>query len=295
VVRSFEGVYSYGPTFETVARNNIFADNEVGLERNNGGTAAVEALFNCFFRNSYNFSGYPGAYGVPLISNHNGDPCDAFNNIFLDPRFLETNHFRLSNSSPCIDAGDPGIADVCFQFSHGSTISDIGAYGGPDACGWLTHGFAPVITLAPADQSSCVGGSATFKVRAEGSEPLDYRWYFNGITPLAGETNAQLNLLNLETSQAGLYSVTVSNGFGHGTSAPARLLVSDACVGIHLYAGLSITGIVGRTYSVEYATNPAAVNWTAVATNTFSQPTWLFLDTNTPFDPQKFFRVRLQP
>lgn len=209
--------------------------------------------------------------------------------------FTEANAFRLAINSPCIDAGDPSISDVCFAFSLDSTISDIGAYGGPDACGWLTNAFAPIIASSPSDQSSCVGGSATFKVRAVGSEPLSYRWYFNDTTPLAGETNAQLNLVNLETTQAGLYSVTVSNTFGCVTTAPARLLVSDACVGIHLYAGLSITGIVGRTYSVEYATNLSAVNWTAVATNTFSQPQWLFLDTNTPFDPQKFFRVRFQP
>ncbi|MBK8001112.1 MAG: immunoglobulin domain-containing protein [Verrucomicrobia bacterium] len=242
-----------------------------------------------------NFAGYPSIYGVPIQSNYNGDPCDAFFNIFLDPQFIDTNRFLLSNFSPCIDAGDPAIADVCPQFSHGSAISDIGAYGGPDACGWLTHGFTPVITSQPSYQSSCVGGSATFKVRVEGSEPLSYRWYFNGTTPLAGETNAQLNLLNLESSQAGLYSVKVSNTFGTITSAPAQLLVSDACVGIHLYAGLSITGMVGRTYNVEYVTNLAATNWTFVASNTFSQPQWLFIDTNTPFDAKKYFRVRLQP
>jgi hypothetical protein len=78
-------------------------------------------------------------------------------------------------------------------------------------------------------------------------------------------------------------------------SAPARLLVFDACVGVHLYAGLSVTGVVGRTYSVEYVTNLAANNWAPVASNTLSQPYWLFIDTNTPFNPQKFFRARLLP
>src|SRR6185295_1836642 len=111
------------------------------------------------------------------------------------------------------------IADVCFQFSHGSSVSDIGAYGGPDACGWLMHGFAPVIMGALADQSSCIGGSATFKVRVEGSEPLRYRWYLNGATLLAGETNAELNLVNLQTNRSGFYSVIASNAFGSIASA----------------------------------------------------------------------------
>jgi hypothetical protein len=158
-----------------------------------------------------------------------------------------------------------------------------------------SEGFAPVIVGASSNLSSCVGGSATFKVRAQGSEPLSYRWFFDGATPLIGETNAQLNLVNLETSQAGLYSVVVSNGFGSVTSAPARLVVFDACVAIHPYAGLSITGVVGHTYNVEYVTNLAATNWTVLASNTFSQSHWLFIDTNTPFDAKKFFRVRRVP
>jgi len=295
VVRSITGVAVKRLNFDPVVRNNLFIRTTNAVYRNTGGSVGMDVRYNCFFNNTANFVGYPGIYGVPVQNNHNGDPCDAFFNIFLDPQFIDTNHFLLSTSSPCIDAGDPAIADVCFQFSHGSAISDIGAYGGPDACGWLTHGFAPVITGALADQSSCVGGSATFKVRVEGTEPMSYRWHFNGANLLAGETNAQLNLTNLQTNQAGFYSVAVTNAFGSVTSAPARLLVFDACVGIHLYAGLSITGMVGRTYNVEYVTNLAATNWTVLGSNTFSQPEWLFIDTNTPFDPAKFFRVRLLP
>jgi hypothetical protein len=291
VVNANDGVAVWAP-FEPVIRNNIFLRTSSAVI---AGTTTPDTSYNCFYNNTANFVGYPGIYGVPVQNNHNGDPCDAFFNIFLDPQFIDTNHFLLSNSSPCIDAGDPAIADVCFQFSHGSAISDIGAYGGPEACGWLTHGFAPVITSAPQDQTSCVGGSASFKVRVEGSEPLSYQWSFNGTNLLNGETNAQLNLVNLQTNQAGFYSVTVSNSFGSVSSPLARLLVFDACVGIHLYAGLSITGIVGRTYTVDYVTNLAAMNWTVLASNTFSQPKWLFIDTNTPFDAKKFFRVRLEP
>jgi hypothetical protein len=84
---------------------------------------------------------------------------------------------------------------------------------------------------------------------------------------LAGETNAQLSLVNLQTNQAGLYSVSVSNTFGTVASAPARLLVFDACVGLHLYAGLSATGLVGRTYAIDYVTNLAPATgrpWPAI-------------------------------
>jgi hypothetical protein len=41
------------------------------------------------------------------------------------------------------------------------------------------------------------------------------------------------------------------------------------------------------------ATNLSAVNWTPLATNTFTGARWLFIDTNTPVIPQRVFRVRL--
>jgi hypothetical protein len=295
IVNAERGVSARYPQFQPVVRNNLFMRTSNAVHNVNNGPGTFDVSYNCFYSNTLNFVYYPPVYGVPVQNNHNGDPCDAFFNFFLNPQLLDTNSFLLANFSPCIDAGDPAIADVCFQFSHGSAISDIGAYGGPDACGWLTHGFAPVITKPPGQQSSCAGGSATFQVTAEGYAPLSYRWYFNTNSLLAGETNAQLNLANLQTNQAGLYSVTVSNAFGSVTSAPARLLVFDACVGINLYAGLSITGIVGRTYVVDAATNLASPNWVPFATNTFTQPRWLLLDTNTPFNPGRFFRVRLLP
>ena len=50
-----------------------------------------------------------------------------------------------------------------------------------------------------------------------------------------------------------------------------------------------------RTYRVDYVTNLAATNWTPLATNTFTTPRWLFIDTNTPIEVKKFFRVRLLP
>ena len=163
------------------------------------------------------------------------------------------------------------------------------------SCRRLPNGFAPIVTGSPSEQSSCVGGSAKFKGSAVGTTPLSYRWYFNTNTLLAGETNAQLNLLNLQTNLAGLYSVAVSNTFGSVTSAPAQLQVFDACVSISQYAGLTIAGIVGRTYVVDAATNPVAPIWIPFATNTFTTPTWLLIDTNTPLNAGRFFRVRLLP
>lgn len=131
-------------------------------------------------------------------------------------------------------------------------------------------------------------------VRAAGTAPLGYQWYFNGTNLLAGQTASNLTLVNVQQDQSGLYSVTVSNQFGTVTSQPAILNVFDACVGIHLYVGLNITGMVGRTYTLSYTTDINATNsWSPVVTNTFSNPLWFYLDLDSPFLPRRFYRVDL--
>ncbi|MDP8286180.1 MAG: cohesin domain-containing protein, partial [Candidatus Electryonea clarkiae] len=65
---------------------------------------------DCYNNSSGSFSGYvPAGLDTLVQMNANGDPCDAFYNIFLDPEFIDfyTSEFNLSQNSPCIDAGIP--------------------------------------------------------------------------------------------------------------------------------------------------------------------------------------------
>jgi len=59
-------------------------------------------------------------------------------NIDSDPLFIGGEDYHVTEGSPCIDAGnpDPSFNDECFPPSMGKARNDIGAYGGPDACGW---------------------------------------------------------------------------------------------------------------------------------------------------------------
>lgn len=155
-------------------------------------------------------------------------------------------------------------------------------------------------TTNPSEQVGCVGREASFRAAAKIPEPYSdpgesYQWLFNGTNVLAGETNSGLSLLNLSYADEGFYSCIISNQYGSVISPSSYLRVLDACVGLNLYAGLSITGVVGRTYLVEYVTNATETTWTPYATNTLTSQSWLFIDTNTRAHPKKFFRVRLQP
>jgi len=59
-------------------------------------------------------------------------------NINIDPDFTNDFPYNLSPSSPCIDAGDPGIEsrDIYRPPSQGTIRNDMGTYGGPEAFGW---------------------------------------------------------------------------------------------------------------------------------------------------------------
>ena len=83
---------------------------------------------------------------------------------------------------------------------------------------------APVITGQPATQMVGVGGTVRFTVEAVGSKPISYQWSFQG-TNIDGATNTSLMLTNLQFSQAGRYTASLTNIYGSIQSSNAVLTV----------------------------------------------------------------------
>ena len=67
------------------------------------------------------------------------------------------------------------------------------------------------------------GQSATFAVVAGGSANLIYQWYFNTNTPLADATNSTFTINSVQGTNAGVYSVIVTNSAGSIASTNAVL------------------------------------------------------------------------
>ncbi len=114
--------------------------------------------------------------------------------------------------------------------AYSVTVNNV-AGGITSAAATLTVNVPPSITTSPAnqtivfDQTTGTSGTATFTVTASGTSPLSYQWLFNS-NALAGQTNTILSLANVQTNQAGLYAVRVSNVAGSVTSIPATLTVN---------------------------------------------------------------------
>lgn len=82
----------------------------------------------------------------------------------------------------------------------------------------------PFIGVQPADQTVWVGQPVTFTFQAIGAEPLTNQWRCNNMG-LPDETNVTLTLPPVQVSDAGEYSVVVSNAFGRAVSSNALLTV----------------------------------------------------------------------
>jgi hypothetical protein len=93
---------------------------------------------------------------------------------------------------------------------------------------------APTITTQPQSVSGAVG-NFSFSVVATGTN-LVYQWRKDGVA-IAGATNASLNVVNVQASDAGSYTVVVSN-FVNGaainsvTSSAATLTVTTTGAGL---------------------------------------------------------------
>jgi uncharacterized protein YegP (UPF0339 family) len=87
----------------------------------------------------------------------------------------------------------------------------------------------PVITTPPAPQTTAVGGSVTFSVAASAGSAATFQWEKND-NAIIGATSATLTLTNVQASDAGSYSVILTNTAGSVTSTPVTLTVNAVVV-----------------------------------------------------------------
>jgi hypothetical protein len=82
----------------------------------------------------------------------------------------------------------------------------------------------PTITTPPVGRTVPAGASVTFTVQAGGTGPFSYQWRKDG-QPVPGATRDSLVLTNTALSDAGVYTVEISNTGGKTVSPGARLNV----------------------------------------------------------------------
>jgi alpha-tubulin suppressor-like RCC1 family protein len=91
----------------------------------------------------------------------------------------------------------------------------------------LLNDGSPFFIRQPVGIVAYSGGTAVLSAAIGGVPPLSYQWQLNG-TNVAGATNATLTLTGLETNNADVFRVVVSNLLGTTTSASATLTANNA-------------------------------------------------------------------
>ncbi|HVY70385.1 MAG TPA: hypothetical protein VHH73_10685, partial [Verrucomicrobiae bacterium] len=120
----------------------------------------------------------------------------------------------------------------------GNTLFVIGAVNGTPELYRLdvsSYAFNPAtqISQQPTNSPSLLAGdSFTFRVVA-GGRNLRYQWYRDGAArfPIGGQTNSTLSFTNLQGTNEGLYSVTITGDFGAVTSVIVGLNVTVPSAG----------------------------------------------------------------
>lgn len=131
------GIYTYSGTLSLI-NSTVAYNNAEGVRNANGTVSAVNSIF-------YNNSGGE-IVGTAWIdySLVKGGYSTGEGNIDCNPRFESILNLKIRPDSCCVDAGDSYyMEDLCFCNDHslasfGTALNDIGAHGGPGACGWCT-------------------------------------------------------------------------------------------------------------------------------------------------------------
>ncbi|MDB6016774.1 MAG: Immunoglobulin I-set domain protein [Pedosphaera sp.] len=117
-----------------------------------------------------------------------------------------------------VQVSDSGIYSVVVTGSYGPAATSSNAT-------LIVTALAPSIVTQPQSQSVFVGADVSFSVSATGTAPLSYQWLLNG-TNLNGATSATLNLNKVKLTDAGTYTVLVSNVVDSTNSANVVLTVN---------------------------------------------------------------------
>ncbi|HZV33144.1 MAG TPA: LamG-like jellyroll fold domain-containing protein [Verrucomicrobiae bacterium] len=91
----------------------------------------------------------------------------------------------------------------------------------------LLPNVAPIIYQNPQSSTRFTGDTVQIAVAPGGGKPLFFQWYQNG-NKITGATNSAYYITNLQYSDAGTYTCTISNSLGSISTTPAVLTVETA-------------------------------------------------------------------
>jgi len=123
----------------------------------------------------------------------------------------------------------------------------------------------PSIVSGPNNLTVTAGDNGSLSVSVEGSEPLDYTWYKEGLVDPVATGGSILEFSNADSSIEGNYWLEVSNAYGMAVSPTASVTVTDSPVAptiLEQPVGASLPEGESVTLSVlANGTSPLSYDW----------------------------------
>ena len=258
-------------------RGNLVYGNGIGVSISGGGTGDV--FTNIIGNDLFGNSDYE-------IKNQGPAAIIADSSFWGEPTTTElSNH--VANLTKIYDSRDnASVGQVVIRTWSRSPL----------------HEAAPWIIVQPLSQLVVPGANVQFSVVALGTYPLSYQWQKDS-TLIAWATNATLLLTNVQAGDVGSYMVTVTNSLGSTNSAAATLTVDLSALApvlsLNMYAGLTFSGVVGKTYSVQYLNDFTQTNnwfdWLTLTNFTLPSSPYRFIDWGSPGCSSRFYRAVQTP
>jgi len=158
--------------------------------------------------------GTPGASDTDLSLNNNAEFVDAIFTNAVDWTLFTYVFTATSATTRVTFINEPTYV------ASGANVDDVK----------VLKFVSVAITSEPASQSADCTSNATFTVSATGTPPYTYQWYYNGA-PVSQQTSAALNLTNLNTCQAGSYTVVVGDA-APSTATSVVAVLTVTCSGL---------------------------------------------------------------
>jgi pectin methylesterase-like acyl-CoA thioesterase len=255
------------------------------------GKDGMTAAINCAVGNQFSSAGYQ------TFGNTNEDECRAreYGTTLIGGGALNiptnrwnagaywANTYDPDYINPIMDPTNPLLAPPTGTNNRAVVTINPGDYTLPaifgnsyfNLNGWMPS-IVPIITSQPTNQTINSGSNAVFIVAGIGLPNPAYQWQKNG-TNLLGQISSALTITNAQMSDAGTYSVIVSNSAGFVTSSNALLVVNTPVSTTSTAISVSVSpGVLQLSWPadhigwhLEVQTNGLGMglgtNWTPVA------------------------------
>jgi hypothetical protein len=181
----------------------------------------------------------------------------------------------------------PGPHTLTWRYQKNSIAAAGQDSGWVDAVTFDAPVLGPV-TISPAGATVTAGSLFYFVAQGSGTEPLSYQWQCNG-TNLPEQYNNSLLIRSTQLTDAGNYSVVVTNGAGSVSSAMAPLVVLPPGVTTHPWLVPGSEGNVQVAWSLGTLETAASLDGPWVEMRDAVSPYAVPLQGSA-----RFWRVRLK-